>query len=312
MPGLSTFEVTQADRGTRLDVFIAAQVPAMTRSRAHSLIEEGQVAIDGTVVIRAGQRLQTAQKVAITEPELRDAEPQAENLPLTVLHEDRDVVVINKAVGMVVHPGAGHHSGTVVNALLHHVDDLQGVGGTARPGLVHRLDKDTSGVMVVAKNDKALRLLQEAFKAREVEKTYLALVLGAPPESGTFETLYGRHPKHRVRFSGKVRNGKPAVTHFLVREQYAEAALVEVTLETGRTHQIRVHFAEAGWPLIGDDLYGPKKAQRPDLIDRQALHAWKLAFPHPRSGLVKTYTAQPPKDFARAMKKLKAVKPSQS
>jgi 23S rRNA pseudouridine1911/1915/1917 synthase len=198
----------------------------------------------------------------------------------------------------------------VINALLHHVDDLLGVGGTLRPGLVHRLDKDTSGVMVVAKNDAALKVLQAAFKEREVEKVYLALVVGSPPlDEGTFETYYGRDPKHRMRFSGKVPSGKPAITHFEVKKRFARSSLVEVRLETGRTHQIRVHFTEAGYPLFGDELYGPKSAQRPEVIGRQALHAWKLTFAHPRSGVVKTYTAKPPKDFVAAQKVLAAEQP---
>ena len=289
----------------RIDAVVATHMTSISRSRAHTLIVEGHVLVDG-LPPKAGHRLQGTEKVLVTEPVPLMAEPEAENLPLTVLYEDRDVVVLDKAAGMVVHPGAGHHSGTVVNALLHHVDDLQGVGGTARPGLVHRLDKDTSGVMVVAKNDEALRSLQAAFKAREVEKIYLALIVGQPAfDTGTFETLFARHPKHRVKFSGKVRIGKPAVTHFEVKERYTEGCLVEVRLETGRTHQIRVHFTEGGFPLFGDSLYGPKAAQRPEIIGRQALHAWKLTFAHPRTGLVKTYVAAPPKDFVAAEKTLR-------
>lgn len=303
------FEVTADERGTRLDVFVASKVPTISRSRAHALIDGGQVLVNGSAS-KVAHRLHPDEVVTVDEPPLADALPKAENLPLTVMHEDRDVVVLNKAAGMVVHPGAGHHSGTVVNALLHHVEDLQGVGGTLRPGLVHRLDKDTSGVMVVAKNDKALRILQAAFKEREVEKVYLALVVGNPPyDEGTFTTFYGRHPTHRMRFSGRVPEGKPAVTHFTVKKRFAKGSLVEVRLETGRTHQIRVHFTEGGFPLYGDELYGPKSAQRPDIIGRQALHAWKLTFAHPRTGKVKTYTAKPPKDFVEAQQALAAEVP---
>jgi len=305
------FVATPADRGERLDVVIPVHVPELSRSRAHALIDGGQVTVDG-VRCKPGHRLQGHETVQVQEPELLSSVPEAEDLPLTVMFEDRDVIVLNKAAGMVVHPGAGHHSGTVVNALLHHVDDLQGVGGAMRPGLVHRLDKDTSGVMVVAKNDEALRALQAAFKARAVEKVYLALVVGQPPfDTGTFDTLHARHPKQRLKFSSLVRIGKPAITHFEVVTRYAKASLVEVRLETGRTHQIRVHFTEAGLPLLGDALYGPKAAQRAEIIGRQALHAWKLAFPHPRTGVMKTFTAAPPKDFVAAQKALAKERPDE-
>jgi 23S rRNA pseudouridine1911/1915/1917 synthase len=222
-----------------------------------------------------------------------------------VVHEDRHVLVLDKAAGMVVHPGAGHTSGTVVNALLHHVKDLRGVGGELRPGIVHRLDKDTSGLLVIAKHDEALRALQAAFKSRAVKKTYLALVAGQPPAEGTFRTLHGRHPRQRQRFTGKVRQGKSAVTHFRVTERFgARAARVEIDLETGRTHQIRVHFSEAGFPLLGDELYGGRRARQPAVISRQALHAWKLSFAHPDTGQALSFTAPVPRDFRQAARAL--------
>ena len=296
-------EVPPDARGTRVDQFLARARPELSRSRVQALIEAGHVRIAGKP-LKASLRLQGVEQLELEVPAPVAAEPAAEDLPLSVLFQDRDIAVLDKAAGMVVHPGAGHHGGTLVNALLHHVKDLKGVGGVMRPGLVHRLDKDTSGLMVVAKHDEALRALQAAFKSRSVEKTYLALVLGQPPHRGTFSTLHGRHPKHRTRFTGKVTSGKPAITHFEVKKRFETAALVEVGLETGRTHQIRVHFAEAGFPLISDALYGPKKAQRPDLIGRQALHAWKLAFAHPRTGKALTFTAPPPRDFKEAEKRL--------
>ncbi len=294
---------TESDKGTRVDQFLARSRPELSRARVQALIEAGHVRI-GTKPVKASQRIQGLEQVELEVPEPVAAEPEAEDLPLTVVFQDRDIAVLDKAAGMVVHPGAGHHGGTLVNALLHHLKDLKGVGGVMRPGLVHRLDKDTSGLLVVAKHDQALRALQAQFKSRSVEKTYLALVLGQPPANGTFSTLHGRHPKHRTRFTGKVTSGKSAITHFKVNKRFADAALVEIGLETGRTHQIRVHFAEAGFPLISDPLYGPKKAQRPDLIARQALHAWKLGFKHPRSGKALEFTAKPPKDFKAAEKKL--------
>ncbi len=291
------------DRGRRLDQFLAARLPGLSRSRLQALIGQGLVRVSGAAA-RASQRLKGGEAVDVEVPPPAPAEPRPQDLPIARLYEDADVLVLDKAAGMVVHPGAGHHLGTLVNALLHHVKDLKGVGGTLRPGLVHRLDKDTSGALVIAKHDEALRALQAAFKSRDVEKTYLALVCGRPPESGTFRTLYGRHPRHRLRFTTRVRQGKPAVTHFKVKRYFARAALVEVRLETGRTHQIRVHFAEGGFPLLSDALYAPRQARRPEIIARQALHAWRLSFAHPRTGQRLSLTAPVPPDFAAAERAL--------
>jgi 23S rRNA pseudouridine1911/1915/1917 synthase len=293
-----------AARGQRVDQLLASRVPSLSRSRVQGLIEAGAVTVDGQPT-RASHRLKGTEAIEFVIAPPEPAEPQAEALPLRVLFQDKDLLVLDKAAGMVVHPGAGHATGTLVNALLHHVTDLQGIGGTLRPGLVHRLDKDTSGVLVVAKNEKTLTALQDAFKSREVEKVYLALVVGQPPAEGTIRTLYGRHPTQRVRFTGKVKTGKTAVTHYRVQERFDGLALVEVTLETGRTHQIRVHLAEAGFPLVSDALYGPKKAQRPELIGRQALHAARLSFHHPRTKKALTFEAELPPDFARALQTLR-------
>jgi 23S rRNA pseudouridine1911/1915/1917 synthase len=298
--------VSPEDRGVRVDAFLARSRPELSRARVQALIEEGHVRVIGGGPLKPSLRLQGVERIELQIPELVAAEPEAQDLPLKVIFQDRDIAVLDKAAGMVVHPSAGHADGTLVNALLHHIKDLKGVGGELRPGIVHRLDKDTSGLLVIAKHDVALRALQAAFKSREVTKTYLALVLGQPPEEGTFRTLHGRHPKERTRFTGRVTEGKSAVTHYKVTQRFPMAALVEVGLETGRTHQIRMHFAEAGFPLISDALYGSKAAQRPDIIGRQALHAWKLAFDHPRTGKPVSFTAPPPKDFKAAEKKLKA------
>jgi 23S rRNA pseudouridine1911/1915/1917 synthase len=294
---------TPEDKGARADQFLARSRPELSRARIQSLIEAGHVRLRGAS-IKASLRLKGDESFELEVPPAVTAEPVAEALPISVVYEDKDILVLDKAAGMVVHPGAGHSGGTLVNALLHHVKDLQGIGGELRPGIVHRLDKDTSGLLVIAKHDRSLRALQAAFKSREVQKTYLALVLGQPPASGTFRTMHGRHPTNRLRFTGKGKTGKPAVTHFTVARRFEGAALVEVNLETGRTHQIRVHFAEAGFPLISDALYGGKKAQRPELIGRQALHAWKLAFAHPRTGKALSFVAPQPKDFAAAQKRL--------
>ncbi len=282
--------VPQEAKGERVDRFLAT-VSCLSRSRFDAL----RVLLNGAPA-KASTRLRGGEELEWSVPEPVPAVPVAQDLPLEVLYEDRDLIAVNKAAGIVVHPGAGNREGTLVNALLHHVRDLGGVGGELRPGIVHRLDKDTTGVLVVAKNDRALEALQKQFASRSVEKIYLALVAGAPPPSGSFRTLYGRHPKNRLKFSGRVKRGKPAVTHWRVTGAFGPASRVEVVLETGRTHQIRVHFAEGGFPLLGDTLYGRKS----DVIARQALHAWKLALKHPRTGKALKLTAPVPEDFAAA------------
>lgn len=295
----------EADAGLRVDSFLARERPELSRARLQALIEAGHVTLGGAA-LKPSLRIKGGERFELVVPDAVEATPQAEDLPITVVHQDRDLLVVDKAAGMVVHPGAGHASGTLVNALLHHVKDLGGVGGELRPGIVHRLDKDTSGLLVIAKNDVALRALQEAFKSRAVKKTYLALVQGQPPDAGTFDTLHGRHPTQRMKFTGKVKSGKRAITHFMTVKRFSTAARVEVNLETGRTHQIRVHFAEAGFPLISDALYGTKAAQRPDVIARQALHAWKLEFEHPRTARTLQFTAPLPRDWRDAERRLSA------
>ncbi|MCP3144444.1 RluA family pseudouridine synthase [Pyxidicoccus xibeiensis] len=300
-------------RGERVDQYLARAFPDLTRSRIHGLIEAGHVLADGQPA-KPARRLRGGELLSLHIPAPVPAVPLAEELPLAVLHEDRDLVVVDKAAGMVVHPGAGHASGTLVNALLHRVKDLAGVGGELRPGIVHRLDKDTTGCLVVAKNEQALVALQKSFKTRAVEKTYLALVHGTPPAEARIETLYGRHPVNRQRFTGKVKEGKQAITVFRVLESFDGAALVEVDLLTGRTHQIRVHLSEAGHPLLCDALYGagrkPKglAAEAQEKLGRQALHAWRLAFAHPRTGKVLKLEAPVPADLEAALALLRGDK----
>ncbi|GMU59956.1 MAG: putative RNA pseudouridine synthase [Myxococcaceae bacterium] len=303
--GTRRVAVTESDRGSRLDQFLGARLEGVSRSRAQALIDDGRVTVDGKPA-RASTRLKGGEVVLVDVPAPAPVEPQPEDLPLSVLYQDGDLLVLDKAAGMVVHPAAGHRGGTLVNALLHHVTDLQGVGGALRPGLVHRLDKDTSGVLVIAKHDQALHALQAAFKAREVDKIYLALVHGQPADRGTFRTLHGRHPTQRLKFTTRVARGREAVTHWEVTRRFAKAARVQIRLETGRTHQIRVHFAEAGHPLLSDALYGTRASKRSEVISRQALHAWKLAFPHPRTGRRLSFTAPVPADFKAAEKALTA------
>lgn len=296
-------EATEADRGERADRFLSRRVPELSRSRIQALIEAGHITVDA-VALKPSHRLRGDEQIRVEVPRAVEAAPQPEALPLKVLHDDADLLVVDKAAGMVVHPGAGHHSGTLVNALLHHVTDLKGVGGELRPGIVHRLDKDTSGVMVVAKHETALQALQRSFASREVEKVYLAIVAGHPPDEGTFHTLHGRHPVHRQRFTGRVRTGKVAITHYRVKQRLAGAALMEITLETGRTHQIRVHFSEAGHPLLADPIYGGRAA-RVEAVPRLALHAHRLAFDHPRTGRRLKVVAALPDDLAAAVRALR-------
>lgn len=304
-------EASAEARGERLDLFLSRALPELTRARLQQLIADGCVLCDGRPVSKPSTRLKGTERFVVRVPVPRETAVVAEALPLQILHEDKDIVVLDKAAGMVVHPAAGNWSGTVVNALLHKVKDLSGIGDERRPGIVHRLDKDTSGCLVIAKHEKALRTLQAAFQAREVEKLYLALVHGGPKQDqGTIRTLYGRHPVHRKRFTSRVKAGKEAVTHFQVRERFDGAALVELRLETGRTHQIRVHCTESGFPLLADQTYGAKPgkgrvAEATVALGRQALHAWKLSFDHPRTGKRLSFEADLPEEFERALELLR-------
>ena len=293
-----------------MDQHLAAVFPDISRARLKALIDSGLARVDGKPA-KPSRRLRGGERVELALPPPAPTGLLPQDIPLNVLYEDDDIIVLDKQAGMVVHPGAGHWEGTLVNALLHRVRDLAGVGAELRAGLVHRLDKDTSGCLVVAKNEPALVALQAAFKSRRVQKTYLTIVLGRPVERATLSTLYGRHPVDRKRFTGKVKVGKPAETAFAVRERFAGAALLEVQLKTGRTHQIRVHLGEAGHPILGDALYGKRRGATPRMtlvqreLGRQALHAWKLEFAHPRSGLPLSFEAPIPGDFRRALEALR-------
>lgn len=305
--------------GQRLDLFLASVEPTMSRSRLKALIESGEVTLDG-VRAKPSKLLKGGESVAVAVEPPRPVQLEPESIGLHILFEDCDLVVVNKPAGMVVHPGAGNHAGTLVNALLAHCADLAGIGGELRPGIVHRLDKDTSGCIVVAKNERSLGALQAQFKSREVEKAYLALVHGAPGPSGRFETLHGRHPTDRRRFTSKVLQGRVAITDWAIERQLAGAALVRVRLLTGRSHQIRMHFAEAGHPLLHDALYGGRRreaklpARAParcaaEAIGRQALHAFALGFRHPTTGGLLRFEAPIPEDFLRALEMLEGSGP---
>ncbi len=309
--------VVDADRaGGRLDAVIAASVAELSRAQVQRLIEDGHVQVGGSVAAKS-VRVREGDTIDVTVPAPEPLEVLPEAIPLVVLFEDTELVVIDKPAGLVVHPAAGHASGTLVNALLHHCKDLSGIGGVLRPGIVHRLDKDTSGVMVATKTERAHAALTAAFAAKSrgeqggLERTYLAITSPAPPSaSGTLRTLYGRHPIHRKKFSSKVTTGKTAVTHWQVVEPLHDAALVRFRLETGRTHQIRVHAADHGWPLVGDATYGHKPrpevlAQVARALGRQALHAATLAFDHPVSGARLSFEAPLPEDMQRALAALR-------
>jgi len=302
------FTVAPGDAGLRLDLFLTAREIGLSRTQIGRAVDEGQVQVNGRPG-RAGRKLKTGDVVAIVLTAARSSEVIPEAIPLKILYEDASLLVVDKPAGMVVHPAAGHSTGTLVNALLHHCRDLSGIGGVLRPGIVHRLDKETSGLMVVAKSDQAHRGLAGQFKRHEVKKTYQALVYGDPKtDGGRIEAAVGRHPTDRKRMSTQSRRGRSAVTVWRVRERYGVAALLEVDIETGRTHQIRVHLTDLGYPVVGDRVYGgagrirtvgdPAARARMKALDRQALHAWRLAFTHPVTGEAMLFSSPLPKDMA--------------
>jgi len=311
------FLVEPSHAGERIDALIAAIVPGLSRASVQRLIDDAHVRLNEAVVAKPGQRVRAGDAVWVAVPAPEPIEVIAEDLPLVVLYEDADLIVIDKAAGMVVHPAAGHPRGTLVNALLFHCKDLSGIGGALRPGIVHRLDKDTSGVMVATKHDRAHAALGAAFAAKSrgepggIVREYLGITAPPPPGlAGTLRTWHGRHPTDRKRFSSKVASGKPAVTHWTVVEPLPGAAVVRFRLETGRTHQIRVHAADHGWPLLGDPLYGRTPRQLAAIaaqLGRQALHAALLELDHPVTGTRLRFEAPLPDDLARALSALRGT-----
>jgi 23S rRNA pseudouridine1911/1915/1917 synthase len=273
--------------GLRLDQFLTSILPGQTRSQIQRLIKEGHVTAASSGAVRASTSVRAGEHYFVDVPELRPATPQAEALPLRIVFEDPDVVVLDKPAGMVVHPGAGHSSGTLVNALLHHVKDLSGVGGEARPGIVHRLDRGTSGLMVVAKHDKAHQELARQFQHREVEKEYVALVWGLVQQGRRIDAPIGRDPGDRQKMSTRARRARSAVTRVTRAEHLRGVSLLQVAISTGRTHQIRVHLSAIGHPIVGDSTYGGVHRRVADdvravqRLERPFLHASRLAFTHP-------------------------------
>lgn len=309
--------VLPAESGERLDRFLAHHAAGRSRSLLQRHIELGAVLVDGASPRRGAKTaLAPGAKVSYRPPPPEPSALEPEALPLSIVFEDEHLLVVDKAADVVVHPALGHRTGTLVNALLHHVRDLA-AGEAARPGIVHRLDKGTTGLLVVAKTEAAHASLVALFKAREVTKTYLLYTLGVPrPPSGTFDTLHGRHPRDRKRFSTRVTEGRRAVTHYAVVRSFVGAARVEARIETGRTHQIRVHFADAGTPLIGDALYGSRRTRR--VIDpriarvarsfpRPALHAHRLSFRHPITAEALDLEAAIPEDLLTLEASLEAL-----
>ena len=297
-PTTFQFVVTKEHARMRLDLFLVKSLPEFSRSRIQQLIREGFVRLSGATT-RPHQCVRTGDKIEVTEPPPEKIQTEPEAIPLTILYEDDDLIVINKASGMTVHPGAGHREHTLVSALLHHCSTLSGIGGKERPGIVHRLDKETSGCLVAAKNDVAHWELSKQFAARTVEKIYLALVAGKlRKEKGVIENKIGRHAVHRQRMSVSSPRGRSAITEYRVLRSNEQASLVECKLHTGRTHQIRVHLHHLGHPVLGDKIYGPGVAKD---FSRQMLHAWKLGFHHPRTGEWKQLEAALPDDFQRAI-----------
>jgi len=320
---IQEYEIDEALSGQRLDKALSGLAEELSRARAQKLIAENCVLVNGRVCGSASQKLKTGDVVRFEMPPLKESIPQPENIPLDVVFEDEHVIVINKPAGLVVHPGAGNHDGTLVNALLYHCgDELSGIGGVLRPGIVHRLDKETSGLMMAAKNDRAHQSLSAQLQDRTLSRIYQALVLRVPmPIKGAIEFSVGRDPRNRQKMAVNTKNSKDARTFYEVIERYSEAlALVSCVLDTGRTHQIRVHMEAIKHPLIGDPVYGPqptatravmkKAGYSEEVIEnivnfpRQALHAQQISFEHPESGEEMTFEVPLPGDFSNLLKLL--------
>lgn len=303
------WEISPEKAGERLDKFISEMDDEWSRTRVQDWIKQEKVRVNGKVK-KGNYRLKAGDQVIVHIPPVEELEVLPEAIPLDIRYEDQDVIVVNKPRGMVVHPGAGNETGTLVNALLHHCKgELSGIGGVARPGIVHRIDKDTSGLIMVAKNDLAHQSLVAQLKEHTVDRVYIALCHGIiPHQHGTIDAPIGRDPHHRQRMAVTQKNSKHALTHFTVIERFLDTTMVECRLETGRTHQIRVHMKYIGFPLVGDPVYGPKK--RETSIEGQALHAKVISFAHPRTGERIRVTAELPEDMVSLIEKMRRIQNS--
>jgi 23S rRNA pseudouridine1911/1915/1917 synthase len=315
MPQRLEFAVSPEDSRKRLDHFLLEQDIPLSRSQIKRLIDEDLIQVN-SAPSKPGYRLRSSDQVSVLIPDAQGINLDPEDIPLEILYEDRHLIVVNKPAGMVVHPAPGNYSGTLVSALLFHCRDLSGIGGRLRPGIVHRLDKDTSGLLVAAKQDQAHRNLAEQFKEHRVTRKYLALVCGSIPEdAGSIDSPIGRHPVQRKKMSSRAREGRRAVTHWKILERFNLFTLLEVQPQTGRTHQIRVHLSERGNPILGDPVYGGRKKGRvtedPEvsfLIQRLrglALHAGTLGFTHPQNGEYLEFSSPLPEDFEDLLRALR-------
>lgn len=297
------FEI-QENQQMRLDKYLAEQFPEHTRSYLQKLIKDGEVLVNGKNV-KTGYQLSKGDEVSVNIPEPKELDVEPQKMDLDIVYEDDDVILINKPKGMVVHPAPGHTTDTLVNGLLYHCkDNLSGINGVARPGIVHRIDRDTTGILIVCKNDMSHNSIAAQLKEHSINRRYRALVHGNLKEdTGTVEGAIGRHPIDRKKMSINEKNGKPAVTHYTVLERFGNYTLIECRLETGRTHQIRVHMSSIGHPLVGDEVYGPAKC--PFKLQGQCLHAMVLGFVHPRSGEYMEFSAELPEYFEELLRKLR-------
>ena len=297
------FEI-QEDQQMRLDKYLAEQFPEQTRSYLQKLIKDGEVTVNGKNV-KTGYQLSKGDEVSVNIPEPKELDVEPQKMDLDIVYEDDDVILINKPKGMVVHPAPGHTTDTLVNGLLYHCkDNLSGINGVARPGIVHRIDRDTTGILIVCKNDMSHNSIAAQLKEHSINRRYRALVHGnLKDDTGTVEGPIGRHPIDRKKMAINEKNGKPAVTHYTVLERFGNYTLIECKLETGRTHQIRVHMTSIGHPLVGDEVYGPAKC--PFKLQGQCLHAMVLGFVHPRTEEYMEFSADLPKYFEDLLRKLR-------
>ena len=299
-----SYVVDEANDGVRIDKYLALLMEECSRSYIQKIMKEGYVKVNQKPV-KSNYRLSFGDSVEVTLPEAKEPDIVPENIPLDILYEDQDIIMINKPKQMVVHPAPGHYSGTLVNALMYHCgDELSGINGCMRPGIVHRIDMDTTGSLVVCKNDKAHQSLSEQLKVHSIRRIYVAIVHGNIKEdSGTVNAPIGRHPTDRKKMSTHCKNGRDAVTHYKVLERFGDYTYIQCELETGRTHQIRVHMASIGHPLLGDQVYGPKKCPFSKLVG-QTLHARSLGFIHPRTNEYIEVNAPLPDYFLNLLEKL--------